>query len=73
VAKPEIVTRGFVHGNEHDPLMEGAVDRMMAAIEGKAIGPASRSAQEPDQGRDLTLSVRADAPAPLVFPVVVEV
>ena len=33
VGRPEIITRGFVHGNEHDPLIEEAVRRVIAAIE----------------------------------------
>ena len=74
VAKPEIVTRGFVHGNEHDPLMEGAVDRMMAAIEGKGDRTSEvgllKSQIKDEISRYLYEQTRR---RPLVFPVVVEV
>src|SRR6266511_1925247 len=33
IGRPEIVTRGFVHLNELDPLMEEAVDRVITAID----------------------------------------
>ena len=69
VAKPEIVTRGFVHGNERDPLMDGAVERIMAAVERPGRpDQRGRLAQEPDQGRDLPLPVRADAAAAARLP-----
>jgi len=74
VAKPEIVTRGFVHGNEHDPLMEGAVERMMAAIEGKGDRTSEtgllKSQIKDEISRYLYEQTRR---RPLVFPVVVEV
>jgi ribonuclease J len=74
VAKPEIVTRGFVHGNEHDPLMEGAVDRMMAAIEGQGDRTSEvgllKSQIKDEISRYLYEQTRR---RPLVFPVVVEV
>ena len=74
VAKPEIVTRGFVHGNEHDPLMKGAVDRMMAAIEGKGDRTSEvgllKSQIKDEISRYLYEQTRR---RPLVFPVVVEV
>jgi ribonuclease J len=74
VARPEIVTRGFVHGNERDPLMEGAVERMMAAIEGQGdrtneVG-LLKSRIKDEISRYLYEQTRR---RPLVFPVVVEV
>jgi len=74
VARPEIVTRGFVHGNERDPLMEGAVERMMAAIEGQGdrtneVG-LLKSRIKDEVSRYLYEQTRR---RPLVFPVVVEV
>jgi ribonuclease J len=33
VRRPEIVTRGFVHGNESDPAIEGAVERVIKSID----------------------------------------
>jgi ribonuclease J len=74
VAKPEIVTRGFVHGNEHDPLMDGAVDKMMAAIEGQGDRTSEvgllKSQIKDEISRYLYEQTRR---RPLVFPVVVEV
>jgi ribonuclease J len=74
VAKPEIVTRGFVHGNERDPLMDGAVDKMMAAIEGQGDRTSEvgllKSQIKDEISRYLYEQTRR---RPLVFPVVVEV
>jgi ribonuclease J len=74
VAKPEIVTRGFVRGNEHDPLMEGAVERMMTAIEGQGDRTSEigllKSQIKDEISRYLYEQTRR---RPLVFPVVVEV
>jgi ribonuclease J len=74
LARPEIVTRGFVHGNERDPLMEGAIERMMAAIEGQGdrtneVG-LLKSRIKDEISRYLYEQTRR---RPLVFPVVVEV
>jgi ribonuclease J len=74
VARPEIVTRGFVHGNERDPLMEGAVEHIMAAVE----SPGDRTSEvgllksqiKDEVSRYLYEQTRR---RPLVFPVVVEV
>jgi ribonuclease J len=74
VAKPEIVTRGFIRGNEHDPLMNGAIDRMMAAIEGQGDRTSEvallKSQIKDEISRYLYEQTRR---RPLVFPVVVEV
>ena len=64
IGRPEIITRGFVHGNEQDPIMEEAIERVIDAIENPGdhiseIAPA----QEPDQGRRVALPVRADEAA----------
>ena len=74
VARPEIVTRGFVHGNESDPLMEGTVDHIMAAVQ----SPGDRTSEvgllksqiKDEVSRYLYEQTRR---RPLVFPVVVEV
>ncbi len=74
VTKPEIVTRGFVRGNEHDPLMDATVDRVMVAVE----GPGDRTSEvgllksqiKDEISRFLYEQTRR---RPLVFPVVVEV
>jgi ribonuclease J len=74
VARPEIVTRGFIHGNESDPLLNGAVERIMAAVE----SPGDRTSEvgllksqvKDEVSRYLYEQTRR---RPLVFPVVVEV
>jgi ribonuclease J len=74
VTRPEIVTRGFVHGNERDPLMEGAVEHIMAAVQ----SPGDRTSEvgllksqiKDEVSRYLYEQTRR---RPLVFPVVVEV
>jgi len=74
VTRPEIVTRGFVHGNEHDPLMEGAVEHILGAVE----SPGDRTSEvgllksqiKDEVSRYLYEQTRR---RPLVFPVVVEV
>ncbi|HEY1168347.1 MAG TPA: ribonuclease J [Candidatus Limnocylindrales bacterium] len=74
VARPEIVTRGFVHGNERDPLIDGAVEHVMAAVE----SPGDRTSEvgllksqiKDEISRYLYEQTRR---RPLVFPVVVEV
>jgi ribonuclease J len=74
VTRPEIVTRGFVHGNERDPLMEGTVDHIMAAVQ----SPGDRTSEvgllksqiKDEVSRYLYEQTRR---RPLVFPVVVEV
>ena len=52
VGEPEIVTRGFVHLNEQDPIMEEAIDRVIGAVDtpGDHISEIG-AAQDPDQGR----------------------
>jgi ribonuclease J len=74
VTRPEIVTRGFVHGNESDPLLNGAVEHIMAAVE----SPGDRTSEvgllksqvKDEVSRYLYEQTRR---RPLVFPVVVEV
>jgi ribonuclease J len=74
VTRPEIVTRGFVHGNEHDPLMDGAVEHILAAVESpgdRTSEPGLLKSQIKDEvSRYLYEQTRR---RPLVFPVVVEV
>ena len=61
IGRPEIITRGFVHLNELDPLMEEAVNRVMKAIDtpGDHISEVG-AAQGAGQGRRVALPVRAD-------------
>jgi ribonuclease J len=74
VAKPEIVTRGFVHGNERDPVMQGALEHVMAAAEGQGDRTSEvallKSLIKDEVSRYLYEQTRR---RPLVFPVVVEV
>jgi ribonuclease J len=74
VARPEIVTRGFVHGNESDPLMQGAVDHILAAVEGEGDRTSEvgllKSQIKDEVSKYLYEQTRR---RPLVFPVVVEV
>jgi ribonuclease J len=74
VATPEIVTRGFIHGNESDPLLSGAVERVMAAVQSPGdrtseVGLLKSQVKE-EISRYLYEQTRR---RPLVFPVVVEV
>ena len=65
VGRPEIITRGFVAGNENEPLIQGAIQRIIDAIEnpGDHISEIALL-KSPDQGRRVALPVRADeAPA----------
>ena len=61
VGRPEIVTRGFVHLNERDPIMEEA-RRARARGHRDARRPHQRGrpAEAADQGRRVALPVRAD-------------
>ena len=65
IGRPEIITRGFVHGNEEDPIIEEAIRRVLESVaEPGRPHQRDRAAQEPDQGRRLALPVREDeAPA----------
>ena len=65
VGRPEIITRGFVHQNEQDPMMDEAIERILD-LDPEPGRPhqRDRAAEEPDQGRRVALPVRADeAPA----------
>ncbi len=61
VGRPEIITRGFVHLNERDPIMDEALERVIKSIQtpGDHISEIA-PAQDPDQGRRVALPVRAD-------------
>ena len=74
VGSPEIVTRGFVHLNENDPIMGEALRRVVAAIEtpGDHISevPLLKSQIKDGVSRYLYEQTKR---RPMVFPVVVEV
>ena len=74
VGRPEIITRGFVHGNEEDPIIEEAIRRIREAVDqpGDRISEvALLKAQIKDSvSRFLYEQTKR---RPMVFPVVVEV
>ena len=74
IGRPEIVTRGFVHLNELDPLMEEAVDRVIGAIDmpGDHISEVALLKTQVKDGVSRYLYEQTKR-RPMVFPVVVEV
>jgi ribonuclease J len=74
IGKPEIITRGFVHLNEQDPIMEEAVARVVASIEnpGDHISEIALLKSQIKDGVSRYLYEQTKR-RPMVFPVVVEV
>jgi ribonuclease J len=74
IGQPEIVTRGFVHLNERDPIMEEAVRRVMQAIDtpGDHISEIALVKTQIKDGVSRYLYEQTKR-RPMVFPVVVEV
>jgi ribonuclease J len=74
IGRPEIVTRGFVHGNESDPLIEEAAVRVMDAIRnpGDHISEIGLLKSQIKDGVSRFLYEQTKR-RPMVFPVVVEV
>jgi ribonuclease J len=74
IGQPEIVTRGFVHLNERDPIMDEAVRRVMEAIEnpGDHISEVGLLKSQIKDGVSRFLYEQTKR-RPMVFPVVVEV
>jgi ribonuclease J len=74
IGRPEIVTRGFVHGNESDRIIEASVDRVLAAIEnpGDHISEVALLKSQIKDGLSRFLYEQTKR-RPMVFPVVVEV
>jgi ribonuclease J len=74
IGTPEIITRGFVHGNEQDPMMEEAIKRVMASIEnpGDHISEIALLKSQIKDGVSRFLFEQTKR-RPMVFPVVVEV
>ena len=74
IGRPEIITRGFVHLNEKDPVLEQAIDRVLAALDtpGDHI---SEIALLKTQVKDAVSRFLYEQTKrrPMVFPVVVEV
>ena len=74
IGRPEIVTRGFVHLNERDPIMEEAVERVLKAITttGDHISEVGLLKSQIKDGVSRYLYEQTKR-RPMVFPVVVEV
>jgi ribonuclease J len=74
VGRPEIITRGFVHLNEQDPIMGEAVDRIVSAIQnpGQHISEVALLKAQIKDGVSRYLYEQTKR-RPMVFPVVVEV
>ena len=74
IGRPEIVTRGFVHLNERDPLMDEALERVIKAIDtpGDHISEIALLKTQIKDGVSRYLYEQTKR-RPMVFPVVVEV
>jgi ribonuclease J len=74
VGRPEIVTRGFVHGNEEDPIIEEAARRVVQAVQtpGDHISEVALLKVQIKDGVSRFLYEQTKR-RPMVFPVVVEV
>jgi ribonuclease J len=74
VGRPEIITRGFVHGNEQDPIIDEAIRRVMESIEnpGNHISEIALLKSQIKDGVSRFLFEQTKR-RPMVFPVVVEV
>jgi ribonuclease J len=74
VGRPEIITRGFVHGNEQDPIIDEAIRRVMDAVEhpGDHISEIALLKSQIKDGVSRYLFEQTKR-RPMVFPVVVEV
>jgi ribonuclease J len=74
IGRPEVITRGFVHLNERDPIMEEAIDRVVASIEnpGDHISEVGLLKSQIKDGVSRYLYEQTKR-RPMVFPVVVEV
>ncbi|HEU4671973.1 MAG TPA: ribonuclease J [Candidatus Limnocylindrales bacterium] len=74
IGQPEIVTRGFIRGNEADPLIEEAAKRVIASIDnpGSHISEIALLKSQIKDGMSRYLYEQTKR-RPMVFPVVVEV
>jgi ribonuclease J len=74
VGRPEIITRGFVHLNERDPIMDEAISRVVASIDnpGDHISEVALLKSQIKDGVSRYLYEQTKR-RPMVFPVVVEV
>jgi ribonuclease J len=74
LGRPEIITRGFVHGNEDDPIIEEAIRRVMDSVAnpGDHISEIALLKSQIKDGVSRFLFEKTKR-RPMVFPVVVEV
>jgi ribonuclease J len=74
VGRPEIITRGFVHLNEADPIIDEAANRVIVAIEnpGDHISEVALLKSQIKDGISRFLYEQTKR-RPMVFPVIVEV
>ena len=74
VGRPEIITRGFVHGNEEDPIIEEAIRRIRQAVDtpGDRISEIALLKVQIKDSVSRFLYEQTKR-RPMVFPVVVEV
>jgi ribonuclease J len=74
VGRPEIITRGFVHLNEADPIMKEALERVIESIHtpGDHISEIGLLKTQIKDGVSRFLYEQTKR-RPMVFPVVVEV
>jgi len=74
IGRPEIITRGFVHLNEQDPIMAEAVERVLASVQnpGDHISEVALLKSQIKDGVSRYLYEQTKR-RPMVFPVVVEV
>ncbi len=74
VGRPEIITRGFVHGNEEDPIIEEAIRRIREAVDtpGDRISEIALVKSQIKDGLSRFLYEQTKR-RPMVFPVVVEI
>jgi ribonuclease J len=74
IGRPEIITRGFVHLNEQDPIIDEAIRRIVVSIEnpGDHISEVALLKSQIKDGVSRFLYEQTKR-RPMVFPVVVEV
>ncbi len=74
IGRPEIITRGFVAPNDRDPMIEGAIERVVSSIEnpGDHISEIALLKSQIKDGVSRYLYEQTKR-RPMVFPVVVEV
>jgi ribonuclease J len=74
LGRPEIITRGFVHGNEQDPMIDEAIRRVLESVQnpGDHISEVALLKAQIKDGVSRFLFEQTKR-RPMVFPVVVEV